>query len=199
VHGHAHAPAHGRALPQVDYFVHGIGTGGCIAGVGRYLKSVNPACRVIALEPSEARVHTGAPMAKHGIVGWAPGFHSRFLEGADALASDLSDAPRGVVDEWGHVATAEAVAFAQQVCREEGIMVGPSSGAALKYACDVACRPEAEGKTIVVVVPSHAIRYVTHPLWGVMKEEAARALPAAPCEDKEAPILLWDSAAQPQP
>ena len=66
-----------------------------------------------------------------------------------------------------------------------------------RYACDVACRPEAAGKTIVVVVPSHGIRYVQHPLWGKMKTEAASALPSPPCSDKEAPILLWDSAAQP--
>ena len=66
-----------------------------------------------------------------------------------------------------------------------------------RYACEVACRPEAAGKTIVVVVPSHGIRYVQHPLWGKMKTEAATALPSPPCSDKEAPILLWDSAAQP--
>lgn len=197
----AHARATGpeiwaQAGHQVDYFIHGIGTGGCIAGAGKYLKEQNPACKVIALEPSEARVHTGAPMAKHGIVGWMPGFHSKFLEGVNLPAAELSDAPRGVVDEWGHVATPEAVQFALKVCREEGMMVGPSAGAAIKYACDVACRPEAAGKTIVVVVPSHAIRYVQHPLWASMKEEAARALPATPVSDKDAPIVLWDSAAQ---
>ena len=92
-----------QAGAAVDFFVHGIGTGGCIAGVGKFLKEKNPECKVIALEPSEARVHTGAPMGKHGIVGWMPGFHSNFLEGAGKPAAELSDAPRGVVDEWGHV------------------------------------------------------------------------------------------------
>lgn len=186
-----------QANGQVDFFVHGIGTGGCIAGVGKYLKEKNPACKVVALEPSEARVHTGAPMGKHGIVGWMPGFHSNFLEGAGKPAAELSDAPRGVVDEWGHVSTAECVEWATKVTQAEGMMVGPSAGAAIKYACDVACRAEAAGKTIVVVVPSHGIRYVQHPLWGKMKTEAATALPSPPCSDKEAPILLWDSAAQP--
>lgn len=94
---------------QIDYFVHGIGTGGCIAGVGKYLKEKNPDVKVVALEPSEARVHTGAPMGKHGIVGWMPGFHSNFLEGVGKPAAELSDAPRGVVDEWGHVSTPECV------------------------------------------------------------------------------------------
>jgi len=186
-----------QSAGQVDYFVHGIGTGGCIAGVGKFLKEKNPACKVVALEPSEARIHTGAPMGKHGIVGWAPGFHSNFLDGVGKPAAELSDAPRGVVDEWGHVSTAECVEWATKVTQTEGMMVGPSAGAAIKYACDVACRPEAAGKTIVVVVPSHGIRYVQHPLWGKMKAEVATALPSPPCSDKEAPILQWDSAAQP--
>jgi len=186
-----------QSAGQVDYFVHGIGAGGCIAGVGKFLKEKNPACKVVALEPSEARIHTGAPMGKHGIVGWAPGFHSNFLDGVGKPAAELSDAPRGVVDEWGHVSTAECVEWATKVTQTEGMMVGPSAGAAIKYACDVACRPEAAGKTIVVVVPSHGIRYVQHPLWGKMKAEVATALPSPPCSDKEAPILQWDSAAQP--
>lgn len=186
-----------QAQGKVDYFVHGIGTGGCIAGVGKFLKDKNPACQVVALEPSEARIHTGAPMGKHGIVGWAPGFHSNFLEGVDKPASELSNAPRGIVDEWGHVSTPECVEWAKKVCRDEGMMVGPSAGAAIKYACDVACRPEAEGKTIVVVVPSHGIRYVQHPLWGPMKAEATSALPSTPVSDKEAPILQWDSETPP--
>ena len=65
---------------------------------------------------------------------------------------------------------------------------------AVRRLCNL---PEAAGKTIVVVVPSHGIRYVQHPLWGKMKTEAASALPSPPCSDKEAPILQWDSAAQP--
>jgi len=187
-----------QAGGSVDYFVHGIGTGGCIAGVGKYLKEQNPAVKVVALEPSESRIHIGAPGGKHGIVGWAPGFHSSFLEGADKPAAELSDAPRGVVDEWGHVSTPECVQWATKVCQEEGIMVGPSAGAAIKYACDIACRDEAAGKTIVVVVPSHGIRYVQHPLWTAMKTEAAKALPSPPCGDKEAAICLWDSSKQEQ-
>ncbi|EOD20015.1 cysteine synthase [Emiliania huxleyi CCMP1516] len=179
----------------VDYFIHGIGTGGCVAGVGKYLKSVNPKCRVIALEPTEARVHTGASPKPHGVVGWAPGVHSQFLDGFGKAPEELSDAPRGVVDEWGHVATSEAVATCLQVTSAEGMMVGPSSGAAIKYAFDVAARPEAKGSTIVVVLPSHGIRYVAHPLWAAVNAEANEALPPgeAPCSDKEQPILLWAS------
>ena len=75
------------------------------------------------------------------------------------------------MDEWGHASTAECVEWATKVAQTEGIMVGPSAGAAIKYACDIACRPEAAGKTIVVVVGSHGIRYVQHPLWAKVKPE----------------------------
>lgn len=182
---------------KIDYFVHGIGTGGCIQGVGSFLKSKKPDIKVVALEPMEARVHVGQPMGKHGIVGWAPGIHSNFIEGAAWDKEKLDDKPRGVVDEWGAVPTPDSVKYAMLMAQQEGMMVGPSAGAAIKYAIDVASRPEAAGKSIVVVIPSHAIRYTMHPLWGKVKEEAGKALPSPPNMDKEAPILLWDSAQQP--
>ena len=164
--------------------------------MGKFLKKKNANCKVVALEPTESRVHVGAPPKPHGIVGWAPGVHSHFLDGHGLPAAQLSDAPRGIIDEWGHVAAGEAVATALKVTQEEGMMVGPSSGAALKYAFDVASRPEAKGKTIVVVLPSHGIRYVAHPLWASVNAEADKALPAGvpPVTDKEKPIILWDSA-----
>ena len=179
----------------IDYFVHGIGTGGCIAGVGKYLKSMKPDVKVIALEPSESRVHVGAKPGPHGIVGWAPGVHTQFIEGYGTPPEELSDAPRDIVDEFGHVNTSDAVATALKLTRMEGMMVGPSAGAAVNYAFQVASRPEAAGKTIVVVIPSHGIRYVAHPLWGGVSAEAAIALPPgmAPCTDKELPIVSWDS------
>jgi len=176
--------------------VHGIGTGGCVAGVGKFLKSKNADCKVVALEPSEARVHTGADNSKHGIVGWSPGMHSQFLEGHDQPKQTLSDAPRGVVDEWGHTLTKDAVATCLKVTQTEGMMIGPSSGAAVDYAFKIASRPEAAGKTIVVVIPSHGIRYVAHPLWGAVSAEADKALPPGqePCSDKTAPACLWNSS-----
>jgi len=190
-----------QAGGRVDVFVHGIGTGGCIAGVGKFLKSVNPAVRIVALEPSESRVHVGAPPKPHGVVGWSPGVHSQFLSGYGAPAAELSEAPRGIVDEWGHVSSAEAVATARAITMSEGMMVGPSSGAALKYALDIAARPEMRGKVIVVVIPSHGIRYVAHPLWAAVNAEAGAALPPAlvPCGDKEQPVILWASDAYKAP
>merc|ERR1711988_1168603 len=109
----------------------------------------------------------------------------------------LNDAPRGVVDEWGHVDTQSAVVAAKAMAVKEGMMVGPSAGAAIKVACDVSCRPESSGKTIVVIVPSHGIRYTQHPLWGDLQAEAIKALPNPPCSDKEQPTLMWESSSQP--
>jgi len=158
-----------QAEGKVDYFIHGIGTGGCVAGCGKFLKSKNAACKVIALEPTESRVHVGEKAAPHGIVGWAPGIHSSFIEGHDKPKEELSDAARGIVDEWGHVITKDAVETCLALTREEGMMVGPSSGAAVKYAFDVASRPEAKGKTIVAIaqqVYNHGWRPVGAPNFG---------------------------------
>ena len=85
--------------------------------------------------------------------------------------------------------------MARKITVMEGMMVGPSSGAALKYALDIAARPESRGKTIVVVIPSHGIRYVAHPLWAAVSAEAALALPQTlvPCADNTQPIILWAS------
>jgi len=129
--------------------------------------------------------------------GGAAGFHSKFIEGAkwSEEGKALDDKPRGVVDEWGHVSTPEGVAMAKELASKEGMMVGPSSGAAIKYALDLACRAEAKDKTIVVVVPSHGIRYGAHPLWAGLKEEVGKALPAgAITTDKEAPVCQWNSS-----
>ena len=77
------------------------------------------------------------------------------------------------------------------------MLIGPSAGAGLKMAIDVASRPESAGKTIVVIFASHAIRYTKHPLWAAGTAEAAKALPVPPIMDKEKPLLLWDSANPP--
>ena len=100
--------------------------------------------------------------------------------------------PRG-----GMMTREQAVAMARKVTQSEGMMVGPSAGAALKYALDMAARPDCAGKTIVVVIPSHGIRYVAHPLWAAVSAEAAAALPPelVPCADKAQPIILWESEA----
>jgi len=187
----------------VDVFIHGIGTGGTIAGSGRYLKEQAKAAgkdvRIVAIEPSNARVHVGAKPAPHGIVGIGAGIVTNFLslptdDSGTALPLNEPVPVEGVVDEWAHASTDEAVEFARKASAAEGMMVGPSAGAALKVACEVACRPESAGKTLVVVLASHGIRYTAHPMWAAVKKEAAQALPAPPNTDADLATVQWRSS-----
>ena len=134
---------------EVDIFIHGIGTGGCIRGVGGYLKSRKPTVQVVAIEPSEARVHVGASPAPHSIVGIGAGIVTNFL-GMEGKALDGPAPLEGVIDEWAHSTGGEAIAHARRAAAVEGIMCGPSSGAALKVAIEVASRVRARGVSHVL-------------------------------------------------
>jgi len=178
----------------VDIFIHGIGTGGCIAGTGKYLKEKKKGVRVVAIEPTEARVHLGAPMKPHPIVGIGAGIVTNFfgMEGKplDGAGDDGKGTPiPGVIDEWASASGEECVAFAKKASSMEGIMCGPSAGAALKVAVEVASRPESAGKTIVVMLASHGIRYTAHPLWAEVKKQATAALPAPPDMSKDGDLV----------
>lgn len=180
----------------VDVFIHGIGTGGTIKGAGSYLKSQKPECQVIAIEPSNARVHVGAPPAPHSIVGIGAGIVTHFLgleeDGVSKALTTEAPIP-GVIDEWAHASGEEAIEFAAKACQLEGMMVGPSAGAALKVACDVACRPGMEGKTVVAMLASHGIRYTAHPMWSATKNEALSALPTPPNMATDIDLVQWTS------
>ncbi len=183
---------------EVDIFVHGIGTGGCIAGAGKFLKEQKPSVQVVAIEPSEARVHVGAPPAPHTIVGIGAGIVTNFLsmpEGPEGGPSALPEpAPvEGVIDEWAHASADEAVEYAKRACTLEGMMVGPSAGAALKVAVEVGSRPENADKTIVCILASHGIRYTAHPMWAAIKKEASVALPVPPNLAKDIDVMQWKS------
>ena len=102
--------------------------------------------------------------------------------------------PTEGIDEWAHASATEAIEFAAKAAALEGMMVGPSAGAALKVACDYATKPEAEGKTLVVMLASHAIRYGAHPMWAGLKKEATAALPAPPNMDKSIELVQWNSS-----
>lgn len=186
---------------EVDVFIHGIGTGGTISGAGKYLKEQKPGCQVVAIEPSNARVHVGMPPAPHTIVGIGAGIATHFLqmptdESGNPIPLDGEKPIPGVVDEWAHASQEEAIEYARKACTAEGMMVGPSAGAALKVACDMATRAECAGKTIVVVCASHGIRYAAHPLWADVKKEAEAALPKPPNMDKTIEVVQWDSSKQ---
>ena len=110
-----------------------------------------------------------------------------------APGAPLVPGPRGPINEFAHASTPESVAWANRMAAEEGLLVGPSSGAAVKVACEVAKRPEMEGKTIVVLQASSAIRYVSHPMWEAQKVEGKEALPVPPDLETPLPVCRWRS------
>jgi cysteine synthase A len=139
----------------VDIFVAGVGTGGTITGVGEVLKLKKPGVKVIAVEPAKAAVLSGARPGNHMIQGIGAGFIPSVLN-------------REIVDEVIAVTEDDAFASARRLAREEGILAGISSGAALAAALVVAARPESAGKVVVVMLPDTGERYVSTPLFSEM-------------------------------
>ncbi len=132
---------------KVDIFISGVGTGGTITGTGRYLKSRNRNVRIVAVEPRESAVLSGENPGPHGIQGIGAGF--------TPVIYDPS-----VVDEIVTVYTDYARTMTRQIARQEGLLVGISSGAALAAALEIGRRPESEGKTIVALLPDTGERYL---------------------------------------
>ena len=137
---------------QVDIFVAGVGTGGTITGVGRYLKDQKPDVKVVAVEPATSAVLSTGVAGAHKIQGIGAGFVPAVLD-------------TKVYDEIIPVSNEDAFAAGKQVGRLEGVLVGISSGAALHAAIALAKRPENEGKTIVVLLPDTGDRYLSIPLF----------------------------------
>ena len=137
---------------KVDIFVAGIGTGGTISGVGKYLKERNPDITIIGAEPADSPLLTEGRSGPHGIQGIGANFVPAILD-------------RDVIDEIIPVATEDAYAAGRRMGKEEGILVGISSGAALHAALEIAKRPENAGKTIVVLMPDSGDRYLTTPMY----------------------------------
>lgn len=119
----------------------------------------------MVVEPSESRVLVGNTPSPdgHGVTGIGAGVIPPILSATDHAASFGDGAPHGNVDLYGHASTAEAIAMADRLAAEEGLLVGPSSGAAVHAAIELARMDDAAGKTIVVIQASSGIRYVTHP------------------------------------
>lgn len=137
---------------KADAFVAGIGTGGTITGVGRYLKEKNPCVQIIGAEPAGSPVLTGGEAGSHGLQGIGAGFVPAVLDMA-------------VCDEVLTVTEEDAYTAARALAKQEGVLVGISSGAALAAAVRWAARAENEGKTIVVLLPDTGDRYLSTALF----------------------------------
>ncbi len=137
---------------EVDIFVAGVGTGGTITGVGEYLKSRNPAVKVVAVEPAASPVLSQGVAGAHRIQGIGAGF----------VPDNLNT---GICDEILTVSDEDAFAYGRRLGRQEGILAGISSGAAVWAAAELAKRPENRGKTIVALLPDTGERYLSTPMF----------------------------------
>ena len=137
---------------KVDILVSGIGTGGTITGVGEVIKARKPAFRCIAVEPDASAVLSGGPAGSHPIQGIGAGFVPKILN-------------TQIYDEIVRVKNDDAMDIARRMAKEEGLLVGISSGAAVWAALEIARRASSKGKMIVVIIPSFGERYLSTPLF----------------------------------
>ena len=137
---------------EVDIFVAGVGTGGTISGTGKYLKSMNPNMKVVAVEPTDSPLLSKGVSGPHGLQGIGANFVPETLD-------------TDIYDEIITVSTEEAFAAAKTLAKSEGVLVGISSGAALYAAKEIALRPENYGKRIVVLLADTGDRYLSTPLF----------------------------------
>ena len=150
---------------KIDYLVAGVGTGGTITGVSEVIKQRKPSFKAIAVEPDASPVLSGGQKGPHPIQGIGAGFVPDVLNTA-------------IYDEIVRVKGDDAFATARRMAREEGLLVGISSGAAVWAAIQVASRPENAGKLIVVIIPSFGERYLSTPLFADLAEEQPASQPA---------------------
>ena len=149
---------------KVDYLVAGVGTGGTITGIGEVIKSRKPSFKAIAVEPDASPVLSGGVKGPHPIQGFGAGFVPEVLN-------------TKIYDEIIRVKNDDAFQTARRLAREEGLLVGISSGAATWAALEVAKRKENAGKLIVVIIPSFGERYLSTPLFADLVDAQPAAQP----------------------